>query len=230
MDCNTPGFPVLHHLPELAQTHVHWVGDAIQPFVLCHPSPPAFNLSQRQGLFLWVGSLHQVTKVLELQHQSFQWIFRVDFLSDWLVWSPCCPRDSQESSPKSGLGRQTSAKVSKGVVGRVRSWTAVYSQMRPPLHHRHAEAQWPVRVTHIEAKEPEPLFPWINQPLATGCLLAGSLTLAGQFPAIPGSWWWTGRPGVLWFMGSQKVGHDWATELNWYSNYTAMYGGIWKGS
>ena len=48
----------------------------------------------------WVGSLHQVAKVLEfqLQHQSFQWIFRVDFLYDWLVWSPCCPRDSQESS------------------------------------------------------------------------------------------------------------------------------------
>ena len=97
-------------------------------------------------------------------------------------------------------------------------------------HHSHTEAEWPVRVTHIEAKEPEPLFPWINQPLATGCPLAGSLTLAGQFLAIPGSWWWTGRPGVLRFMGSQKVGHDWTTELNWYSNYTAMYGGIWKGS
>ena len=54
-----------------------------------------------QGLFQWVGSSHQVAKELELQlqHQSFQWIFRLEFLQDWLVWSPCSPRDSQESSP-----------------------------------------------------------------------------------------------------------------------------------
>ena len=52
MDCSTPGFPVLHHLPEFAQTHVHWVGDAIQPsHPLSSPSPPAFNLSQHQSLF-----------------------------------------------------------------------------------------------------------------------------------------------------------------------------------
>ena len=68
---------------------------------LSSPSPPAFNLSQHQGLFHWVSSSHQVAKVLEfqLQHQSFQWIFRIDSLQDWLVWSPCSPRDSQESSP-----------------------------------------------------------------------------------------------------------------------------------
>ena len=63
------------------------------------PSPPALNLSQHQGLFQWFGSLHKVTKVLEFQHQSFQWILRVDFLEDGLVWSSCSPRDSQESSP-----------------------------------------------------------------------------------------------------------------------------------
>ena len=58
MDCSTPGFPVLHYLPELAQTHVHWVGDAIQPsHPLWSPSPPAFNLSHYQGLFQWVGWL-----------------------------------------------------------------------------------------------------------------------------------------------------------------------------
>ena len=100
MDCRTPGFPVLHHLPELDQTHVHWVGDAVQPsHPLLSPSPPAFNLSQHQGLFRWVSSSHQVVKVLELKHQSFQWIFRTDFLQDWLVWSPCSLRDSQESFP-----------------------------------------------------------------------------------------------------------------------------------
>ena len=65
------------------------------------PSPPAFSLPQHQGLFQWVSSCHQVAKVLEfqLQHQSFQWIFRVNFLQDGLVGSPCSPRDSQESSP-----------------------------------------------------------------------------------------------------------------------------------
>ena len=70
-----PGFLVLHYLLELAQTHVHWVGDAIQPsHPLSFPSPPAFNLSQHHGLFQWVNCSHQVAKVLEfqLQHQSFQ--------------------------------------------------------------------------------------------------------------------------------------------------------------
>ena len=83
MDCSTPGFPVHHQLPELAQTHVHWVGNVIQTSCpLSSPSPPAFNLSQHQGLFQWVSSSHQVAKVLELQlqHQSFQWMFRTDFL------------------------------------------------------------------------------------------------------------------------------------------------------
>jgi len=83
MGCNTPGSPVLQHLPEFAQTHVHWIGDIIHlPHPLSSPSPPAFNLSQHQGLFRWVSSLHQVARVLEfqLQHQSFQWVFRNDFL------------------------------------------------------------------------------------------------------------------------------------------------------
>ena len=101
MDCSAPGFPVYHQLPELAQSHVHWVGDAIQPSHPLSPSSPAFILSQHQGLFKWVSSSHQVAKVLEfqLQHQSFQWTLRTDFLQDGLVGSPCSPRDSQESSP-----------------------------------------------------------------------------------------------------------------------------------
>ena len=75
MDRSMPGLPVSHQLPEPTQTHVHWVGDAIQPsHSLLSPSPPAFNLSQHQGLFQWVNSLNQVAKVLEfqLQRQSFQ--------------------------------------------------------------------------------------------------------------------------------------------------------------
>ena len=67
MDCSMPGFPVHHQLWELAQTHVHRVGDTIQlSHPLSSPSPPAFNLSQHQGLFQWVSSSHQVAKVLEL--------------------------------------------------------------------------------------------------------------------------------------------------------------------
>ena len=83
MDCSTPGFPVPHHLLEIAQVHVHWICDAIQPFYSLLPStPPAFNLSEHQGLFEWVGCWHKVTKALDLQlqHQFFQWVFRVDFL------------------------------------------------------------------------------------------------------------------------------------------------------
>ena len=64
MDSSTPGFPVHHQLPEPTQSHVLWVGDVIQPsHPLSSPSPPAFNLSQYQGLFKWVSSSHQVAKV-----------------------------------------------------------------------------------------------------------------------------------------------------------------------
>ena len=101
MNRSTPGLPVQHQLLEFTQTHVHWVGDAIQPsHPLLSPSP-TLNLCSHQGLFKWVSSLHQVAKVLEfqLQCQFFQWTPRTDLLQDGLVWSPCSPRDSQESSP-----------------------------------------------------------------------------------------------------------------------------------
>jgi len=88
MNRSTPGLPVHHQLPEFIQTHVHQVGDAIQPsYPLSSPTPPAPNPSQHQSLFQWVNSSHEVAKVLEfqLQHQSFQWIFRTDsFRMDWL--------------------------------------------------------------------------------------------------------------------------------------------------
>ena len=87
MNHSTPHLPVHHQLLEFTQAHVHWVGDTIQP---CHPLsapfPPALDPSQHQGLFQWISSSHQVVKVLELQlqHQSFQWIFRTYFLRiDW---------------------------------------------------------------------------------------------------------------------------------------------------
>ena len=88
MDCSTPGLPVQNQLSEFTQTHVHWLGDTIQP---SHPlssrSPPAFNLSQHQGLFKWVSSSHQVAKVLEsqLQHRpSNEYSGLISFRMDWL--------------------------------------------------------------------------------------------------------------------------------------------------
>ena len=86
VDCSTPSSPVLHHLPEFAETQVPWVHDAIQPFgPLSSPSPPAFNPSQDQGFSQWLGSSHQVAKVLELQppHQSLQWTDCSNACSMW---------------------------------------------------------------------------------------------------------------------------------------------------
>ena len=83
MNCSTPDLPVYHQLPEFTQTHVHQVGDAIQPsHPLSSPTAPAPNPSQHQGLFQWVNSSHEGAKVLEFQpqHQSFQWTPRTDLL------------------------------------------------------------------------------------------------------------------------------------------------------
>ena len=93
MDCSMPGFPVLHYLPEFAQIHMHWVGDAIWPSLLLPSSSPfAFNLSQHQCLLQWVSSSHQVAKVLKLQHQSANEYselisFRIDWFDLLAVWS-----------------------------------------------------------------------------------------------------------------------------------------------
>ena len=97
VDCSTSGLPVTHHLPLFVQVR-WWCHPAISSSDASSPSAP--NLSQHQGLSQWVGCLHQVTKILEhqLQHHSFQWVFRVDFPYSWLVWSPCCTRDFQKSS------------------------------------------------------------------------------------------------------------------------------------
>ena len=104
MNCSTPGFSVLHYLPKFAQTHIHWVDNAKQPYhPLSPPSPPALNLSQHQGLFQWVNSSHQVAKgfKFQLQHQSFQslstqtsWGREKKILSSLLLTvSVSCPTD-----------------------------------------------------------------------------------------------------------------------------------------
>ena len=111
MNRSTLGLP---ELPESTQTHVHWVSDAIQPsHPLSSPSPPVLNLSQHQGLFQWVSSLHQVAKVLEfqLQHQSFQWTPRTDYLT-------CLLRNlyaGQEATVRTAQGTTDWFQIGKGV-------------------------------------------------------------------------------------------------------------------
>ena len=108
------------------------------------------------------------------------------------VWFPCCPRGSQESSPKSGLGRQISEKVSKGVVGRVRRGTAVPLRMRPPLIFT-GMLRLNGLLESLRSRQRSlslcfplfPLSPWIKWPLGVGCPLAGSVTLGR---AVPCSW------------------------------------------
>ena len=101
MHCSTPGLPVHQQLPELIQTHVHWVSDTIQSFhPLLSPSPPFFNLSLHQGRFKGVSSSHQVANILEfqLQHQSSQWTFGTDFLWAGLVGSHNILQDAYQST------------------------------------------------------------------------------------------------------------------------------------
>ena len=101
MNYGSPGFSVHHYLPEFAQSHPSswWCHPNISSSVVPFSSCPHF-FPQQQGLFQWVSSSYHVAKLLELQlqYQSFQWIFRTDFISDELVGSPCSPRESQESS------------------------------------------------------------------------------------------------------------------------------------
>ena len=110
MDCSTPGLPIHHQLLESTQTHVHRVGDAIQSFYpLSLPSPPALNLSQHQGLFKWVSSLHQVAKVLSFslsispsnEHSGLV-SFRMNWL-DLLVVQRTCKSLPQHHSSKASI-------------------------------------------------------------------------------------------------------------------------------
>ena len=115
MNRSTPGLHVHHQLPKFTQTHVHRVGDAIQPS--SSPFPPAPNPSQHQGLFQWVNSSHEVAKVLkfQLQHQSFQWTpgtsevmeFQLSYFKSWkmMLWK-CCTQYASKLG-KLGSGHRT---------------------------------------------------------------------------------------------------------------------------
>ena len=260
MDCRMPGLPVHRPLLEFTQTHVHWVGDAIQPFCpLSSPSPPAFNLSQHQGLFHWVSSSHQVAEVLEfqLQHQSFQWIFRTDFLYDGLVGRPCSPWDSQESSPTPQFKSINSSLPSflcgpsltsmygceSCTVKKAECWRIDAFELW--CWRRLLRVPWTTRRSNqsiLKEISPEYSLEGNSNTLATLCEELTHLKMSWCWERLKaggegddrgwdgwmasptqwtwvcvnsGSWWWIGRPVVLQSMGSQKVGHDWETELNW---------------
>ena len=92
MNCSTQGLPVYHQLPEFTQTHVHWVGDAIQPsHILSSPSPPTFNLSQYQGLFKWVSSSHQVPKYWSFSFSISPSNEHPELISFWMAWLDLLP-------------------------------------------------------------------------------------------------------------------------------------------
>ena len=102
INCSMSGYPVLHYVPEFAQTHIHWVVDARQPYhSLTPPSPLALSLSQHQGPFQWVSSSHQVAKVLSFSFSINPlngYLGLMYFRIDWFE-SPCSPRNLQEPSP-----------------------------------------------------------------------------------------------------------------------------------
>ena len=108
MDCSMPGSSVVHYLRSLLNFMSIELVMLSNHLRLCCPLFLLPSIFLSISLFHRVSSFHQVAKVLELQlqHQSFQWMFRVDFLLDWLVWSPCSPRDSQESSPTPAASEQ----------------------------------------------------------------------------------------------------------------------------
>ena len=125
MDCSAPGLPVHHQLPKFTQTHVHWVRDAIQPShplsspTSCLQSFPASGSFQMSQLFASGGQ----SMGASASDQSFQWIFRADFLQDWLVWSLCSPRDSQESSPAPQFESISSSMLSLWCSVHMITWT-----------------------------------------------------------------------------------------------------------
>ena len=190
MDCSMTRCPVHHQLPELTETHAHQVGDAIQT---SHhlPSPsPAFSLSQHQGLCQLVSSSQQVDKVLEfqLQYQSFQRIFRIDFLWDWLLWSPCSPKDSQESSSTPQL-KTTSPSVLRFLYSP--TLTSIYDYWKTIALTRQ----------NFVSKVMSLLFNMLSRLEKE--IAAHSSVLSWRIPGMV-------EPGGLPSMGSHRVGHDWS--------------------
>ena len=197
MNHSMPGLPVHHQLLEFTQTHVHWVSDAIQPsHPLSSPSPPALNLSQHQGLFKWVSSLHQVAKVLEfqLQHQSFQLSesgvlkrksarqarcdpFRGIYCIGWGPGVTCCEENQRRNSqkhpqcdpsqvPPPTKTRKKAEKASEASPSDLPVHTSGFSEGIIESLVAGARVRW-----HSQISWPSPLFPDGLSPTLLGCSL-----------------------------------------------------------
>ena len=126
MDCSSPGLPVHHQFPELAQSHIHQVSDVIQPsHSLSSPYPPVFNLSQHQHLFQWVSSSHQVAKSIGVSTSTSVLPLNIQ---DWfpLGWSPWVSLQSK------GLSRLFSNTTVKSINSLVLSF--LYSPTLTSIH------------------------------------------------------------------------------------------------
>ena len=174
MKCSTPGFPVHHQLPEFTQIHIHWIGGTIQPSQpLSSDSRPTFNLSQHQGLFLWVSSSHQVAQVLKtlespLDCKEIKSVLNTHWKDWWWSWKS----------------------------NNLATWCEELTHRKRP---------WCWERLRAEGEGDERGWDgWMASPTQWTWVWVSS-----------GSWWWTGEPGVLQYMGSQRVGYDWVAELNW---------------
>ena len=218
MDCSTPGFPVLHHLPEFAQTHVHWIGDAIQPsHPLLSPFPAALNLSQNKVFsnesaicIRWPKDWSFSFSISSSSEYSELISFRIDRF-DLLVVQGTFKSLLQHHNSKASILQHwafpmvqfSHQYVTTGKTIALTIRTSVGKVMSPlfntPSRFVIAGKDWR---WEEKWKIEDEMVEWITNSMD---MSLGKLR----------SWWWTGRPGVLQSMGSQRVRHDQATELNW---------------
>ena len=160
MDCSTPDFLVFQYLPSLLKFMSIELVMTSNHLILCHPLTLLPSIFPTIRVFSWINSSHQVAKVLELQHQSFQWLFRVDSLWDWLIWSFLCWRDSQDSSPDrrsqdgGGIGQGDHILFYKFIERTTERWTKSTKQLLIASS-RH---QGPRKVAHCLRREGKNFF------------------------------------------------------------------------
>ena len=194
MDYSTPGLPVHHQIPEFTQTHVHCISDAIQQSqTLLSPSPHTFNLSQHQGLFQWVSSLHQVAKVLELQlqHQSFQWNTQGWSPLGWTGWI--------------SLQYKRLSRVFFNTTIQKHQFFSAQFFFIVQISHPYMTTGKNIDLTRqtFVGKVMSLLFNMLSRLVMEKAMATHSSTLAWRIPGI-------GEPGRLPSMGSHRAGHDWS--------------------
>ena len=209
---------ILHYLPEFAQIHVHWVGDAIQPsHPLSSPSPPALNPSQHQSLFQW-----STLRMRWPKYWSFSFsiiaskeilglFFRMDWL-DLLAVQGILKSLLQHHSSKASILLSSDSSQS------------ILKEMSPGISLEGMMLKLKLQYFgHLMRRVDHWKRLWCWERLGAGGEGDGrgwdgwmaSRTRWAWVWVNSGSWWWTGRPGVLQYMGSQRVRYDWATEMNW---------------